>query len=199
MAKYNIYGIGGALVDIEVEAFDQFLTDAKIDKGVMTLVDEPRQRELMHALSSDGANCSRSVADRSVTLPVFAASSLGAKAFSGKVADDADGELYVSDLNRAGVDFHSADQDPGTTGKCLVMVTQDAERTMNTFLGASELLSAKEIDRQALKDSEWFAVEGYLVTNEARTTLIKEAVEYAKEHSVKIAISLRPFRGGDFW
>jgi sugar/nucleoside kinase (ribokinase family) len=106
------------------------------------------------------------------------------------VADDADGKLYVSDLKRAGVDFHSAGQDPGTTGKCLVMVTEDAERTMNTFLGASETLSSKEIDREALKDSEWFYVEGYLVTDEARTAATKEAVDYAKGHGVKIAISL---------
>ena len=190
MAKYNIYGIGGALVDTEVEVSDKFLTDAKIDKGVMTLVDEPRHRELLRALSSEGRKLLKKCGG-SVCNSVVAASSLGARAFfSGKVADDADGELYVSDLNRAGVDFHSADQDPGTTGKCLVMVTQDAERTMNTFLGASELLSAKEIDEQALKIPEWFYVGGYLVTNEARTTLIKEAVEYAKEHSVKIAISL---------
>jgi sugar/nucleoside kinase (ribokinase family) len=122
---------------------------------------------------------------------VVAASSLGAKAFfSGKVADDADGELYVSDLNKAGVDFHSAGQDPGTTGKCLVMVTEDAERTMNTFLGSSETLSAKEIDQESLKNSEWFYVEGYLVTDEARTKATREAVEYAKGQGVKIAISL---------
>jgi sugar/nucleoside kinase (ribokinase family) len=70
------------------------------------------------------------------------------------------------------------------------MVTEDAERTMNTFLGASETLSSKEIDRQALKDSDWFYVEGYLVTDEARTSATKEAVEFAKEHGVKIAISL---------
>jgi sugar/nucleoside kinase (ribokinase family) len=70
------------------------------------------------------------------------------------------------------------------------MVTEDAERTMNTFLGSSETLSAKEIDQEALKNSEWFYVEGYLVTDEARTKATREAVEYAKEHGVKIAISL---------
>jgi sugar/nucleoside kinase (ribokinase family) len=122
---------------------------------------------------------------------VVAASSLGSKAFfSGKVADDADGELYVSDLNKAGVDFHSAGRDSGTTGKCLVMVTEDAERTMNTFLGLSDTLSAKEIDKEALRNSEWFFVEGYLVTDEARTRATREAVEFAKMHGVKIAISL---------
>ena len=190
MARYDIYGIGGALVDTEVEVSDKFLADAKIDKGVMTLVDEPRQNELLQALRSQDLTLLKKCGG-SVCNSVVAASSLGSKTFfSGKVADDADGELYVSDLNRAGVDFHSAGQDPGTTGKCLVMVTEDAERTMNTFLGASDNLSAKEIDRKALKNSEWFYVEGYLMTDEARTKATREAVEYAKGQGVKIAISL---------
>jgi sugar/nucleoside kinase (ribokinase family) len=190
MARYDIYGIGAALVDTEVKVSDKFLADSKIDKGVMTLVDEPRQKELLQALSSEDLTLVKKCGG-SVCNSVVAASSLGAKAFfSGKVADDADGELYVSDLNKAGVDFHSAGQDPGTTGKCLVMVTEDAERTMNTFLGSSETLSAKEIDQESLKNSEWFYVEGYLVTDEARTKATREAVEYAKEHGVKIAISL---------
>ena len=190
MARYDIYGIGAALVDTEVKVSDKFLSDAKIDKGVMTLVDEPRQKELLQALSSEDLTLVKKCGG-SVCNSVVAASSLGSKAFfSGKVADDADGELYVSDLNKAGVDFHSAGQDPGTTGKCLVMVTEDAERTMNTFLGSSETLSAKEIDQEALKNSEWFYVEGYLVTDKKRTAATREAVEFAKEQGVKIAISL---------
>ena len=190
MPKYNIFGIGGALVDTEVEVSDKFLADAKIDKGIMTLVDEPRHRELLQALSSEDIALFKKCGG-SVCNSVVAASSLGAKAFfSGKVADDADGELYINDLNRAGVDFHSGGQDPGTTGKCLVMVTKDAERTMNTFLGASDTLSSKEIDEEALKNSEWFYVEGYLVTDKARAKTTKHAVQLVKEHGVKIAISL---------
>jgi sugar/nucleoside kinase (ribokinase family) len=199
MATYDIYGIGAALVDTEVEVSDKFLVNAKIDKGVMTLVDEPRQRELIEAISSEDLNSVKKCGG-SVCNSVVAASNLGSRVFfSGKVADDDDGELYISDLNHAGVDFHSAGQEPGTTGKCLVMVTEDAERTMNTFLGASETLSSKEIDQEALKSSEWFYVEGYLVTDEARTKAIKEAVEFAKEHGIKIAISLSdPFVVGVF-
>ena len=177
-------------MDTEVEVSDKFLANAKIDKGVMTLVDEPRQDELLQALSSEDLTLVKKCGG-SVCNSVVAASNLGSKVFfSGKVADDADGELYISDLNRAGVDFHSAGQEPGTTGKCLVMVTKDAERTMNTFLGASDTLSAQEIDKDALKNSEWFYVEGYLVTDEGRTKVIREAVEFAKGQGVKIAISL---------
>ena len=190
MATYNIYGIGAALVDTEVEVSDAFLTSAQIDKGVMTLVDEPRQAELLAALASENTHMLRKCGG-SVCNSVVAASSLGAKAFfSGKVADDSDGQLYINDLQDAGVDFHGAGQESGITGKCLVMVTEDAERTMNTFLGASEALSAREIDQVALVDSEWFYVEGYLVTDEARTAATKAAVELAKSSGVKVAISL---------
>jgi sugar/nucleoside kinase (ribokinase family) len=190
MKKYDIYGIGAALVDTEVEVSDAFLAGAQIDKGVMTLVDEQRQAELLAALASENTHILRKCGG-SVCNSVVAASSLGAKAFfSGKVADDGDGQLYINDLQDAGVDFHSAGQESGITGKCLVMVTDDAERTMNTFLGASEALSAREIDQVALVDSEWFYVEGYLVTDEARTLATKVAVETAKANNVKVAISL---------
>jgi sugar/nucleoside kinase (ribokinase family) len=190
MKKYNIYGIGAALVDTEVEVSDEFLSKASIDKSVMTLVDEARQAELIGSLSAQD-NAMLRKCGGSVCNSVVAASSLGAQAFfSGKVADDEDGQLYINDLKEAGVDFHSAGQEPGITGKCLVMVTNDAERTMNTFLGASEDLSAREIDKAALVDSEWFYVEGYLVTDEARTAATKAAVELAKANGVKVAISL---------
>ena len=190
MTIYNIYGIGAALVDTEIEVSDAFLSSANIDKGVMTLVGEDRQYELLAALASEGHKMIRKCGG-SVCNSVVAASSLGASTFfSGKVADDSDGELYINDLKQAGVTFHSAGQDSGITGKCLVMVTDDAERTMNTFLGASEALSSREIDQAALVDSEWFYVEGYLVTDEARTLATKAAVETAKANNVKVAVSL---------
>jgi sugar/nucleoside kinase (ribokinase family) len=190
MKKYDIYGIGAALVDTEVEVSDEFLSKAGIDKGVMTLVDEARQAVLLGSLS-DESNTMLRKCGGSVCNSVVAASSLGAQTFfSGKVADDEDGHLYIDDLKGAGVEFHSAGQEPGITGKCLVMVTDDAERTMNTFLGASEDLSAREIDQAALLDSEWFYVEGYLVTDEARTVATKAAVELAKAKGVKVAVSL---------
>ena len=190
MKKYDVYGIGAALVDTEVEVSDGFLASAHIDKGVMTLVDEARQSELLAALASENTHMLRKCGG-SVCNSVVAASSLGARTFfSGKVADDSDGQLYINDLQDAGVDFQSAGQESGITGKCLVMVTEDAERTMNTFLGASEALSAREIDQAALFYSEWFYVEGYLVTDEARTLATKIAVETAKANNIKVAISL---------
>ena len=177
-------------MDTEVEVSDTFLASAQIEKGVMTLVDEQRQAELLAALVSEKTHMLRKCGG-SVCNSVVAASSLGATTFfSGKVADDSDGALYENDLQDAGVDFHRAGPQAGITGKCLVMVTDDAERTMNTFLGASEAWSAREIDQSALVNSEWLYVEGYLVTDEARTLATRAAVETAKANNVKVAISL---------
>lgn len=190
MVKYNIYGVGGAIVDTEVKVPDKFLVDGKIDKGVMTLIEEHRQKELLDALKSENLELMRRCGG-SVCNSIVAASNLGAKVFfSGKVADDSDGELYLMDLDQAGVDFRVGARERGVTGKCLVMVTDDAERTMNTFLGISATLTSNEIDREALRNSEWFYVEGYLLTEPARAVVIKETVEYAKSNGVKVAITL---------
>ena len=78
----------------------------------------------------------------------------------------------------------------GVTGKCLVMVTYDAERTMNTYLGATEQLTGREIDEAALLESEWLYIEGYLLTGDARAALIKDVVTKAKSAGVKVALSL---------
>lgn len=190
MAKYNIYGIGAALVDTEVKVSDGFLADADIQKGLMTLVDEERQAELLSVLALKELPLVRKCGG-SVCNSLVAASGLGARAFfSGKVANDSDGKLYIEDLTKAGVEFHAAGQQPGITGKCLVMVTDDAERTMNTFLGASQALSEREIDKAALIDSEWLYVEGYLLMDPVRAATTKAAVLLAKANGVNVALSL---------
>ena len=190
MRTHSIYGLGGAIVDTEVSVSEQFIVDANIEKGVMTLVDERRQTELLETLSCHDLKLVKK-SGGSVCNSIVAASNLGANVFfSGKVADDPDGKLFIGDLHRAGVSFHSAGQYPGITGKCLVMVTDDAERTMNTYLGVSQALSIKDIDKQALGRSQWLYVEGYLITNTVSRMVAIEAIKFARENAVKIAISL---------
>lgn len=190
MKKYQIYGIGAALVDTEVSVSDAFLQDNGIEKGIMTLVDEPRQAELLNAFSAEKNHLIKK-SGGSACNTVIAAANFGAKTFfSGKVASDEDGEHFVGDLADSGVAFHSASPEAGVTGKCLVMVTDDAERTMNTYLGASEQLTYREIDEAALIESEWLYIEGYLLTDDARAALIKDVVTRAKESGVKVALSL---------
>ena len=190
MKKYQIYGIGAALVDTEVVVSDSFLQNNGIAKGVMTLVDEARQAELLNAFSEEQHHLMKK-SGGSACNTVIAAANFGAKTFfSGKVAADDDSEYFIGDLADSDVTFHAASPEAGVTGKCLVMVTDDAERTMNTYLGASEQLTDREIDEGPLLESEWLYIEGYLLTDDARAALIKDVVTKAKGSGVKVALSL---------
>jgi len=190
MKKFDVYGIGAAIVDIEVVVSNQFLSENKVEKGIMTLVDEERQHQLINALTSQKTPVKRNCGG-SACNSVVAASSFGSKTFySGKVADDWEGDFFVKDLKAAGVDFHNVEASSGTTGKCLVMITQDAERSLNTFLGVSIDISLKEIDMKSLENSKWLYMEGYLVTDKARTDVAINAMNYAKQQGVKTSLSL---------
>ena len=186
--KYQIYGVGAALVDTEVVVTDEFLRVHKVDKGVMTLVDDERQLYLLNALNS--YHVKRSCGG-SACNTVVAASCFGSDTFySAKVAADDDGAFFIKDLNATGVNFHNAATSAGVTGKCLVMVTDDAERTMNTFLGANLCLTTNEIDETSLINSQWLYLEGYLVTDEPRTDVAVKAMKFAKANHVKTSLSL---------
>jgi sugar/nucleoside kinase (ribokinase family) len=190
MKKYQIYAAGAALVDTEVVVTNEFLNTHKIDKGVMTLVDEERQFKLLAALDSHHVKRS---SGGSACNTIVAASCFGATGFySAKVAADDDGQFFIKDLQANGVDFQNtaASVSVSITGKCLVMVTDDAERTMNTFLGANLELTSNEIDETSLINSEWLYLEGYLVTDEARTNVAVQAMELAKANQVKTSLSL---------
>jgi fructokinase len=190
MKKYDVYGLGAALVDTEIEVDDRFLADAGIEKGVMTLVDEARQQQLLELLS-DHLVASRRASGGSAANSVIAASCFGGSAFySCKVADDDNGRFYLADLQRAGVDsnFHGT-RETGVTGKCLVMITPDAERTMNTFLGISSTLSCGELNEAALRASRYLYVEGYLVTSPTGRQAAVSAREMAEQFGVRTALS----------
>ncbi len=191
MTKYNIYGIGAALVDTEIEVSDSDLNTFKIEKGVMTLVDESRQNDLMDHLS-EHLVASKRASGGSAANSIIAASYFGASTFySCKVAGDDNGCFYLKDLSDAKVEFHvNNGSATGITGKCLVMITPDAERTMNTFLGISETLSEEDIDVEALKAADYAYIEGYLVTSDTGRPAAKKLRELAKEHGIKTAVSL---------
>ncbi|MFL0798143.1 MAG: adenosine kinase [Cellvibrionaceae bacterium] len=190
-SRYHIYGIGAALVDTEIEVEDHDLTQLEIDKGVMTLVDEDRQHHLINYLS-DHLMASRRASGGSAANTIIASSYFGAKNFySCKVADDDNGHFYLKDMRDAGVDVHQKSELPnGITGKCLVMITKDAERTMNTFLGISETLSVDELHLDAVAQSQYVYIEGYLVTSPTGKAAAIRLREEAEKHHVKTALSL---------
>lgn len=188
--QYHIYGIGAALVDTEIEVTDQDLSEFNIDKGVMTLVDEERQHELMDQLS-DHLIASKRASGGSACNTIIAASYFGSNSFySCKVADDDNGQFYLTDLKNAGVDYHNSGLESGITGKCLVMITPDAERTMNTYLGISETLSVNEINEEAITSSEYVYIEGYLVSSPTGKAAAIKLREIAEQANVKTSLSL---------
>ena len=190
MSTYHIYGIGAALVDTEIEVTDSDLQTYNIEKGVMTLVDEARQTELMSHLS-EHLVASKRASGGSAANTIIGASYFGANNFySCKVADDDNGQFYLNDMQAAGVSTTSSPSDQGITGKCLVMITPDAERTMNTFLGASETVSVNELDEEALKQSQYAYIEGYLVTSDSGRAAAIKLRELAEQHKVKTAFTL---------
>ena len=191
MKKYDVYGMGAALVDTEIETEDSFLAECQIEKGVMTLVDEARQNELMNLLK-DHLVASKKASGGSAANSIIAASNFGANSyFTGKVSSDALGDFYLNDLKTAGVDSDfDTPRENGITGKCLVMISPDAERTMNTYLGISETLATANLNLNALADSQWLYIEGYLVTADTGRAAAIAARQHAQQNGVKTAISL---------
>lgn len=187
---YRVYGMGAALVDTEIEVDDAFLASAGIDKGLMTLVDEARQQQLLELLQTHLV-ASRRASGGSAANSVIATSYFGGRAFySCKVADDDNGRFYLADMARAGVDCNAcAGTGAGTTGKCLVLITPDAERTMNTFLGSSSTLAPHNVDEAALADSDYLYLEGYLVTSPTGRAAAIAGRELAERHGVRTALS----------
>jgi len=190
MKKYVAYGIGAALVDTEVKVTDEELARMNVDKGMMTLVDEARQAQLLSHLEGHLIKASHASGGSAGNSMIATAQFGGPTFMSCKVAADADGDIYLADLEAAGVDHClNGSRAAGTTGKCLVLITADAERSMNTYLGISETLSVEELDAEAIAASEYIYIEGYLVTSPTGLAAAVRAREIAEAAGVKTAVS----------
>jgi sugar/nucleoside kinase (ribokinase family) len=184
------YGIGAALVDTEIKVQDAELDQMKVEKGLMTLVDQERQQELLGHLGGHLVKASHASGGSAGNSMIATAQFGGPTFMSCKVANDDDADIYIADLESAGVDHClTGERESGTTGKCLVMITPDAERSMNTFLGISETLSVEQLDAQAIADSEYLYLEGYLVTSPTGRAAAIKAREIAEAAGIKTALS----------
>ena len=188
---YQILGIGAALVDTELRVSDDDLTNLKIQKGLMTLCDEGQQahyiRYLREHIDSAHRACGGSAANS-----MIAASQLGCDVhMTCRVADDEDGNFFLDDLIKAGVAHNThAQKLAGTTGKCLVMVTPDADRTMNTSLAISAELSPDNIHKEIFPGASYLYIEGYLATSETGKAAAIEMRQQAQKTDTKISMSL---------
>jgi sugar/nucleoside kinase (ribokinase family) len=186
--SYHVYGIGNALVDIEFEVTPDFLKENGVEKGLMTLVEESRQDELLSNLDSHQhkRSCGGSAANT-----IIATSQLGASSFySCKVANDETGDFYYTDLKAKGVHSNlESGRFDGVTGKCMVFVTPDADRTMNTYLGITATFSKEQIVDEELKKAQWVYLEGYLVTGDSGKAAAIHARELAQANNIKVAMT----------
>jgi len=144
--RFDVYGLGNALVDIQYDIDPAWLQKMGIDKGVMTLVDEERQQTLIDAI--EGAPRKQS-SGGSAANSMIATTVLGGRSYYAcKVGKDYLGSFYLNDLEAAGVACNREHRADGTTGRCLVLITPDAERTMNTFLGITATLAPRRSRRR---------------------------------------------------
>lgn len=191
MQRFDVYGLGAALVDTELRVTDAELDAHGIEKGVMTLVDEPRQNQLLDVFG-DHLTLARRASGGSGANTVIAVSCFGGRGYySCRVADDDNGHFYLHDLAIAGVAHNgTAGLPTGTTGKCLVLITPDAERTMNTFLGISASLAPENLHPEALAAATYLYIEGYLATSLSGRAAAIRARELARQHGTRVALSL---------
>lgn len=187
--KYDVYAIGNALVDYVIDVEDSFFGEHHVEKSLMTLVDENRQKELVEAVQGQ---IKEKQGGGSAANSIVALSKLGGKGYySCKVASDPDGQVFLNDLLENGIDTNlkSENLQSGITGKCLVMVSADADRTMNTFLGITSDFSVAELEVESLTQSEYLFIEGYLVTSSTGLECMKYAKQIAEENGVKVSLT----------
>lgn len=186
----ELYAIGNALVDSEYLVSDDFLTRQGIEKGCMTLIDESRRHELLAALDREH-ECAKRASGGSAANSVIAFSAFGGNAFYAcKVAEDDNGAFYLQDLRQAGVEAPAhARASGGVTGTCVVMVTPDAERSMNTHLGITAEMSAAELDLDRLEQARFLYIEGYLATSPSARHAVATAREIAGRRGIRTALT----------
>src|SRR3954464_13266854 len=188
MRQFQVCGLGNAIVDIFVEVSEPEFASLGFERGTMVLVDQTAQKSLLDVYQ---AHEPKLVSGGSVANSVIAFSQLGGQAaFIGCVGDDRYGLHYATELEELGVDIGIPVIVNEATGTCVCIVTPDAERTMRTCLAVSSHLSARHVDEERIKNSEWLFIEGYVFANpETGQTAIREAIRVARQHHTKIAIT----------
>lgn len=187
MKQYNVYGVGNALVDFQARVSDETLLKLDFPKGIMTLVDEATQQRVLGHI--DHASVTRCAGGSAANTIIGIAQFGGNAAYVGKVANDSIGEFFLQDLRDLGVAIEVPPGN-GQSGTCVVLITEDAQRTMLTNLGISAELSEDDIDEDEIRKAEWIYVEGYLFAGEGSRAAAKKAIDLAVKHGVKVSLTV---------
>ena len=183
----DVIGFGNAIVDVLAKCSDAFLEDFAIPKGGMILIDEEQARTIYGAMApgvevSGGSNANAIAAIASLG---------GCGGFVGKVAADALGDIFRHDLRSMGVEYETAALEEGpATGRCLVNVTPDAQRSMATFLGAAALVTDADVDENQIARGEISFFEGYLFEQPGARDAFVNACALARKHGKRTALTL---------
>ncbi|HEY2185147.1 MAG TPA: adenosine kinase [Xanthobacteraceae bacterium] len=186
--RYDVLGIGNAIVDVIARTEDDFLIQQNMRKGTMQLVDEPQAARIYDAMGP-----AVEVSGGSAANTIVGAAGLGARtAFIGKVKDDELGRVFAHDIRAAGVSFATPPASAGpSTARCYVLVTPDGERTMNTYLGAAQDLHPNDVDADTVAAARIVYLEGYLWDPpRAKEAFLKAAkIAHAAERDVALTLS----------
>jgi sugar/nucleoside kinase (ribokinase family) len=185
--RFDVLGLGNAIVDVISLTGDDFLAAQGLRKGAMTLIDEARAEALYKAMGP-----ATIVSGGSAANTIIGAASLGCRAaFIGKLKADETGAAFAHDIRAATVDFSTAFATDGpASGRCLVLVTPDGQRTMNTFLGASQNLTEADVDEDAVQQSAIVYLEGYLWDPPAAKAAFVKAAKIARGAGRRVALTL---------
>ncbi len=186
-ASFDVVGIGNALVDVIAHAPDEFLDEHGLTKGWMDLIDTERAVQLYRALGSAVEMSGGSAANTMCGIASFG----GRAAYIGKVSDDELGRGFGHDLLAVGVQFRPGAHDhEEPTGRCIIVVTPDAERTMNTFLGASSFLGVPDVDESAIAVGRVLYMEGSLYDRDEAKQAFRHAAAAAHEAGRMVSLTL---------
>ena len=197
LSSFDVCGIGHALVDIQYSVTPAKLEELGVDKGVMTLVDGETQRAIVAGLGATPVNRASggSAANTMITVASFG----GRAHYAFQVGNDEWGAFYRKDLEAASVGSSPSASQPGDTGQCLVLVTPDADRTMNTFLGASATMGPHQVDDAVIAGSRYVYLEGYLLTTQDGLAACRAAALAARRAQTLLSLTLSdPFVVGAF-
>ena len=185
--RLDVLAIGNAIVDVIADADDEFLARQNMNKGAMQLIDEAEAVRLYEAMGPGREASGGSAANTAAGL-----AALGLRAgFIGQLANDQLGTIFAHDIRSLGVEFETAPRDDvGATARCLILVTRDAQRTMNTFLGAAQKLAPDAVDDSAVGDARILYLEGYLWDPEEPRRAMYKAMDAARAAGTKVAFTL---------
>ena len=184
--RYDVIAIGNAIVDVMAPCEEELIAELDLNKGGMTLVDTARAEELYAAMGP-----AKEISGGSAANTLAGMAALGAQcAFIGQVADDQLGAVFAHDIRAVGIDFDTpARSEEPPTARCLIFVTPDGERTMNTFLGASQFLPPAALDDETIASAAILYLEGYLWDPEEPRSAMRRAIEVARGAGRKVAFT----------